>query len=465
LSRKKSNIWKMQMKSPQDMGVAPTNVSAEPVEVVGLAAGGRGVARSRGRVWFVADGLPGDVVEIEPTRVRPRFGEARVRRFVSRSTRRRAASCPHQGDCGGCPWMPLDDSAQLEWKRRLVDDALRRIGHLTDVEPRPAQVVSPPLGYRNKVELHLFRDDGGRLRIGMARGRGEGGMTPVDRCPVQHREADALLSTAASWAAARPAGSTADRDWRVVLRRAWSTGQLLVLLREGRTPFPDARRLAAALMESHDSLVGVVRVRQRARRRGGARVEPLAGRDWIEERVAGLPLRVPANAFLQVNGPALEPLIERVAAHSAPVREAKVLDLYGGVGLYSFALLRAGAARATVCDADPAALACGRSAARRAGIRGIRFRRGDVARLLEETRPGSISHAVANPPRAGLGPVAVRHLVRLAPPRLVLVSCDPATLARDLRGLVEGGYRIETVEPLDLFPQTAHVETVVALSR
>jgi len=457
------------MSRPQDVGVPPAGPSTTEVEVTALAAGGRGVARADGRVWFVAGGLPGDRVEIEPTRLRSTFGEARVRRLVRPSPQRREPVCAHHGVCGGCPWMALEEPLQRDWKRRLVGDALQRIGRFEQPEPSPPRVVSPELGYRNKVEFSVYRDELGIARVGLKRGHGERGEVRIGHCHVQHDEANAILATACAWLADRELGAAIDANasgWRLVIRRAWSTGQMLVQLRETALPFPHAESLAERLVAQHRSIAGVVRVRQRPRQRGGARVESLAGRDWIEERVAGLRLRLPADAFLQVNGPGLEQLIELVAERCGPVRGASVLDLYGGVGLYGLTLLRRGASNVWVCDADRAALACGRAAARRLGASGIVFRHSDVARLLGAMPPDCVAptHVVANPPRSGLGAAVVHRLLRLTVKRLVLVSCDPATLARDLRGLVDGGYRVESVEPVELFPQTAHVETVVTLS-
>ena len=144
----------------------------------------------------------------------------------------------------------------------------------------------------------------------------------------------------------------------------------------------------------------------------------------------------------------------------------RVLDLYGGLGVHAFTLLRAGAARATVCDADADAIGCGREAARRSGERRVAFHHDDAARFLRGKRESlNVDVVVANPPRTGMGQGVNHEILRMGPHRLVIVSCDPATLARDLRVFADGGYRVERVTPVDLFPQTAHIEAVAVLSR
>jgi tRNA/tmRNA/rRNA uracil-C5-methylase (TrmA/RlmC/RlmD family) len=209
---------------------------------------------------------------------------------------------------------------------------------------------------------------------------------------------------------------------------------------------------------------GVLRIRPRSSRRGGTRVDVLAGRSWIEERVAGFVFRLSATSFLQVSAAAADALADLVAEVAAPGGET-ALDLYCGVGVHALRLVGLGIVDSAIAvDADGAAVDCGRDVARDRGL-AVRLVHADVARFLaREARAARL--VVANPPRAGMGRVVATALARLGASRIVVVSCEPATGARDLAAIGAGGpYRLARVVPLDMFPQTAHVETVSVLER
>ena len=452
---------------PHDIAVVPGKEPVE-LEIEALAAGGRGLGRVDGVVWFVSGAVPGDRVLARAVRRRERFVEARVERLLSGSADRRSPPCPIQSGCGGCPWMVLDEQVQQHWKRRLVVEALRRIGR-SEIEVDALRAAPSALGYRNKVELTLGRDPEGRPAIGFHRPEGAGpGLVDVRACAVQSRPADAVLATARAFLLERAAAWSAPTDgqtdpFRLILRTSRATGQVLVALRETTRPFPDARALADRLARKHADLSGVVRIRARTGQRGGARVSAVYGKSWIEERIGELNFRLPATSFLQVNIEAVDLLIDLVQRGAGPVAGKVVLDLYGGIGAFGIALARRGG-ECIVCEADVEAVRCGRQAVRGRSVGKVRFEHADVGAFLgrEGCRADIV---VANPPRSGLGRRVADRLARLAPRRIVLVSCDPATLARDARRLVESGFRIERAVPVDVFPQTAHVETVLTLIR
>jgi 23S rRNA (uracil1939-C5)-methyltransferase len=362
--------------------------------------------------------------------------------------------------------MVLGEAEQRAWKERLLRDALARVGGFERPALQPLRAVAPDLGYRNRVELAV--EPGARgWSLGLRR-PGEGrGIVEVGRCLLQHESANAVMATVREHLDALPVPTAGDDgDLRVVLRRSWATGELLVVLREAGGRFPAAAELADLLDERHPELRGVVRVRAGAGRRGGSSSTVLVGRGWIGEQIGEQEFRLPAATFVQVNSAGAALLTRLVLEGAGALDGGTVLDLYGGVGAYAFALLRAGAGRVDVCDADAGAVECGRQSARDRGERGLEFHRDDVLSFLR-SRPAGERPAmiVANPPRTGLGKGVAVEMLRVASPRLVLVSCDPATLARDLRLLGEGGYRTLQVTPVDLFPQTAHVEAVAVLEK
>jgi 23S rRNA (uracil-5-)-methyltransferase RumA len=362
--------------------------------------------------------------------------------------------------------MKLSYSGQLAWKRQLVVDSLSRIGRLTagvePVRPSPSQ-----FGYRNKMEFTLGRDASGRPCVGLHSEAGP--VVDVASCPVQTKLANRVLASAREFlldGRCTPAGVFEARPepHRLVLRVGADGATCLVLLRVTGTRLAEDAALASHLVARHPEIVGVVRFRARPGQRGGGVTETLTGRNWLEEKVAGLTVRVPAGSFFQVNPSLIAELIDCVATACSPKAGVRALDIYGGIGLHGLALARGGA-HVTICEADPTAVRAGRAAARANGIHNVTYVRADAREFLERTareglRPEII---VANPPRTGLGAQVVRALGRLRAQTLVLVSCDPATLARDLRGLIDVGHRVTHVMPFDLFPQTPHVETVCRL--
>jgi len=365
--------------------------------------------------------------------------------------------------------MPLDEALQREWKGRVVRDALGRIGRLEALTMEEVRRPVAPLHYRNRLEFTLGPDAAGRPVIGFHSSDPDRGLVDVDRCLLQHESANRLLSSVREIllgsGSLRRAMESRGADFRLSIRRSWADGRMLVTLRETAVPFPYARKLARSLMARHPELCGVVRLRARPGRRGGASSSTEAGRPWLDEWIGGILYRTGAATFMQVSTAGAEELVRLVTECAGRIEGSRVLDLYGGVGLFAFSLLAKGAGQAVVCDADGEAIRCGRQTAGRLGQRRIQLFRADAGRFMtRQNRAASGSDlVVANPPRSGLHPIAVRELLRRKAPRLVLVSCDPATMARDLGELVRGGYGLKRVLPVDLFPQTAHVETVALL--
>ncbi len=441
------------------------------LEVVALSAGGRGVARSDGQVWFLPRTFPGDLVRAERRGGGKRWIEGQVVERIADSALRRFPECPLAGSCGGCPWMALQDSAQQYWKWKIIHEALVRVGRFADPPVAPMLAGAQRVGYRNRAEF-TFDGTGTAPRIGFMGGESGNELVEIDRCCIQSEEANELLATIrAFFADPRRHDTVAEpgspRRWRLILRVANATGERLVALREETAPFPHATDLAAALMASSPAVVGVVRLVGRPGRRGGVRALPLLGRDWIAERFVGFDFRLPAASFLQVHSGMTDALIQVVSQASGGAGGRRILDLYGGVGLYSLAAARAGA-RAVVVDADRDAVREGAAAARAHGLgQAVSYQHAEVGRFLR-ARPESLANAdlvLANPPRTGLGREVAEALARSTGGQIVVISCDPPTMARDARWLVDGGLRLASVQPIDLFPQTAHVELVATFLR
>lgn len=452
--------------SPRDMGVdlrvrlrSGTRV---PLRVDRLAAGGRGVARHEGLTVFVAGGVPGDVGVVAVDRVHARYAEGHLVELSSPSPSRRVPPCPIQSECGGCPWMALDETLQREAKGTILSEALRRIGGFRDLPEIPCEASPSALAYRNKVEFTLGRDRSGRRVLGLHRHVDATTLVDVPRCLVLADVAHEVYARCREHFLDGPGLGDPGRDGpdapRVVIRHSVTEGKGLVVLRGAGDDFPSAPTLARSL---GDLVVGVVRVSAPPGRRGGARVETIAGRPWLEEEIGGIRFRIPAAGFFQVNSGAAAILHRRVL--EAAGTPSRAVDLYGGVGLFGLALAKRGAS-AVIVEADAEAVACGIEAAERCGIPGARFVRADAVQGLAGVEPEP-DVVVADPPRTGLGRGVAAAIASLSPRRIVLVGCDPASFARDTGALARLGYRLSGVSAIDLFPQTDHVEAVGILDR
>lgn len=441
------------------------------VEVHGLAAGGKGVGRTAsGLVCFVSGALPGDRVLARVERSRSRHLELVPTRILRAAPSRREPPCPLQPRCGGCPWMTLEEHEQRQWKRRLVQEALARIGGVHDVEVEAILAGESTLGYRNKVEFSLGLDADGRRALGLHGSAPGHEIVDVGRCLLQSETANNVLASIRAFLLdpELPRSFFRQQDpLRLVIRSSRLSGEILVALRDtGDASLPRLRELAHQLRAAHREISGVVLLISRPGRRGGVRTEALSGRDWIEESLAGMTFQLPAASFLQVNLEAAELLVQCSLTLVGPVAGVHVLDLYGGVGIHALALARQGA-RVTLCEADAAAVAAGRQSAILSGLRAVRFVRADVLHFLrsQQLDTADVGLVVANPPRTGLGPGVAPAMAGLRPERIVLISCDAPTLARDVKRLSQGGFTLQRVIPVDMFPQTAQVETVSVLAR
>ena len=425
-----------------------------------LASGGAGVAHGEdGRVVFVKGACPGDLLDAELTADHGRFVEARASAILEPSPDRRTPPCPYFGACGGCQWQHVAYEVQTAAKRREVADALQRIGGISDVEIEEVVIGPTPYGYRNRLEMHVARDAAGRLLLGLARESSDE-IVPIDAClllPERARRLPKALAGAIRYLEGR---SPLQLE-RVGLRVAAHTRDIEVDLWAAAGPFP--RQAVARTLADATGADVVTRVLPRgtARRRFDAKVEVLAGRGYWREKLAGTTYKVSAPSFFQVNTALAETMTKHVLELLRPDGSDRVLDLYAGVGTFTLPLAEV-AGEVTAIEGTGAALRDLRANLESAGL-GADVLGGDAARALADA--GAFDMAVVDPPRSGMEPEVVSTLVRTGARRIAYVSCDPATLARDARLLDAAGLRLVSVTPVDLFPQTWHIETIALFER
>lgn len=424
-------------------GVTPPTETREAVAIQDLTVRGEGVGRlADGRAVFVPGAVPGDRVRVRVTREKPRFAHAVLEALLEPSPDRREPRCPLFGACGGCQLQHLTYRAQLAWKASRIAEALRRLGGV-DVEPPEVEPSPSEWRYRNRMSFTLKRVRSGRVLAGLHRAGAPGTLEEIrDECLLPEE------GISRAWQALRGAwgrgGSLLPRgrELRLTLRKA-EHGVALVV--EGGEPWGGAEALLARVPE----LVSV------AHRPAGGALVHLAGPRETRDRWFGEEIPVASGAFMQVNREAGEALHLSVLKELGNPAGARVVDGYCGVGAYGRRLARHGAAVVGI-ESDPDAAA----AARRDAPAAFEIRVGRVEDLLPAALPAD--RVILNPPRSGLHP-AVPEILRGRPvARLVYISCDPGTLARDLERL-GGDYQVRRVRGFDLFPQTTHVETVVTL--
>ncbi len=444
-----------------------------------LALGGSALGRlptgdsGPGLVVFVEHGLPGQRVRVRLEKLAKRHALAQLLEVLRPGEGQIPPPCPHFGECGGCMWQHLEYARQLEWKRGFLAEALQRIGGIQDCVV-PATAPSPEeYGYRNKMEF-AFAGQGAELRLGLRPRKGSAVLdTPgcmLMRAPAMEVVAAVRDACAASGLAAwDPA--TGDGFWRhFVLRHADSQGQELLgqLITADAPALKDtARQVCETLLAEAPSLCGVAHSVRRSPTpiALGQRTLHVSGRDTCRFTIHGLTLEAGVNSFFQTNTGSAAALFTLVRDMARPLAGELIWDVYcgvGGLGLY-LANEAGGGCRLRGFEISQEAVAWAQTNSHSNCVADCRFISGDVPRTLPRER-GRPDLVILDPPRAGLDPGLIRHLLERRPGRMVYVSCDPATQARDLKLLLPD-YALKEIRPLDMFPQTPHVESVALLHR
>ncbi|MGD0205978.1 MAG: class I SAM-dependent RNA methyltransferase [Dehalococcoidia bacterium] len=377
-----------------------------------MAFEGGAIARHDGQVVFAAYGIPGEEAVVEIERRSKDYLMGRVVEVLSPSPHRVEAPCPYFRTCGGCQWQHIDYPFQAELKARIVAEQLRRIGKFEEPPVAATIAAEERWHYRNHARFSVDRQ--GQLSfVSLLRRR----FVRIDHCRIMHPWINGVLE--------RLQGKCAGLH-QVAIRYGVRTGQALI---------------HPSLKAIDDSIP--------------------SGQTSYEEELLGRRFRISGASFFQVNTRQAEVLIEVVREKLALAHDQLLLDAYAGVG--TFAVLLAPYVKTAIAiEESPAAVAD--AVINQAGIKNIVFYQGKVERVLAEI-PGHLDAAILDPPRVGCHPDAIAAVLKRPPARLVYVSCDPATLARDLRALCEGGYRLHEVQPVDMFPQTFHIECVATLVR
>jgi len=430
---------------------------------------GQGVGRWNGLVVFMPGALPGERVTGRVRRVAKRHVEADLTAVLESSPQRRRPPCILADHCGGCSLQHCSDPTQAELKRQQVCEALRRVGGVTP-EVLPIWTADTPLGYRNRALIPLERSPDGPIRAGYYR-RGSHRIVNMNRCPVLDPRIDRLVEPIkrdleqTAWPVdvnLKGAGGLR----HLALRVGHHTGELLITLVSSHDDLPGLTELAQVWMQRWPELVGVgLNLQPRASNVVlGPSTTTICGRPWLLERFAGIELRIAADTFFQVNTPQAERLVPLLVSFFAQAPSSQVLEAYSGIGTFSLPLAAAGL-DVLGLELHEGSVVQARANAERNGLRRARFEQVDVVSVLPQHLEWA-SSLLVDPPRKGLTPEVLDAILKAPPQRLAYISCNPATLARDLSRLTtDGGYRLQPIQPVDFFPQTSHVECLALLER
>ncbi len=441
------------------------------MELMAPIQGGQMLARLSGQVVFVHGGIPGEVVTIGEAARKRGYLEAdavaaakvvasRVEPacpFFGENGRRRGsltAPAPVQGSvCGGCQYQHIAYEKQLAIKSQVLREQLRRVGKIIDAPAREMEPSPSPYNYRNKASWLITED--GELAYHEARSHQA---VPVSECHLLsasvHRVFDDLRVASTEIGIG---GLVRGIEARTLPTRDGERGSLLLTL-DAATSVAEAVALGEALLDACPTIHGVTAVTSDrdsapATLAGDARIHAAFGDEqfWLSP-----------TTFFQVNTAVAEAMSRYVLGLLGAVEGKLVADVYSGAGVFTLPIARQADAVIAI-EVDAVAVADARDTMTREGLENITLLHGDAGYNLRSLLPGSAHVVIIDPPRSGCSPEVLRQLARVKAPRLIYVSCDPATLARDLRFLMDHGYQLESVRPFDLFPQTAHIESVSTL--
>ncbi len=437
------------------------------VKIIGQGCEGEGVAKMEGFPLFIPGAIHGEVCRVQVVKLAKGHGFARLLEVAEPSKHRAAPPCPVYTKCGGCSLMHMDREAQLLWKRARVKEAFRHIGGMA-ATVAPVETDGRTTGYRNKIQMPVAAIRG-RIAAGFFAPRSHR-IVPCEGCLLQSEKTGEIIRTITRWMEENHIAPYEEETHcgqvRHIFVREGDGGECMVSLITRTRTLSATRELTEALLKK-----GVTTILQninpaRTNVILGAETRVLYGSGKVQKSLGDLTFSVSHHSFFQVNAPMAERLYEKGLSLLGDIADKTVFDLYCGIGSISLFLARR-AKKVIGVEIVPEAVRDAEENARRNGIDNAVFYAGDAFEVtkacMEKGERADI--AVVDPPRKGCDPRLLETLFSMRPEKILYISCNPATLARDAKALAEKGYRIGTVYPFDLFPNTSHVECVVRLCR
>ena len=442
------------------------------LEITDLGSSGEGIGKVDGFTLFVKDALIGDVIQAKIIKLKKNYGYGRLMEILTPSPSRVEARCPQARACGGCQIQPLAYEKQLEYKENKVKELLERVGKVQDYVMEPIIGMKEPWYYRNKAQFPVGKTKEGEIVTGFYAGRTHS-IIPVEECFIQHSLNQELMAIVRQWMQAYDVQPYNEASHTGLVRHIFTrigkyTGEVMVCLVINGKKIPKE----AELVECLKKVPGMTSIclninREKTNVILGSTVKCLWGQPYITDKIGDIAYRISPLSFFQVNPIQTQKLYSTALEYAGLTGNETVWDLYCGIGTISLFLAKS-AKKVYGVEIVPEAIADAKENAQLNGIENAEFFVGKAEEVLPEQYEKNGVYAdviVVDPPRKGCDEKLLQCMVQMAPKRIVYVSCDPATLARDLGFLEANGYKVEKVRCTDMFPHSTHVETVCLLSR
>lgn len=441
------------------------------LKVTGLGSSGEGVGKYQGFTVFVQGALPEETVNVAITLVKKNYAIGKIVQIISASEDRTEPSCAIYQACGGCQLQHLSYAGQLKMKRQQVQDALTRIGHL-DVEVLPVIGCTNPWNYRNKMQFPAAKNTEGKISIGCYAAATHS-VIDADSCIIQKAANNDVLKAVRQWMQEYDITAYDEKTGKGLLRHVMGrvgvhSGQTMAVIITSEYYIPHKKELIEILKANVPGLVSVI---QNINKKStnvvmGQKTRVLYGSATIKDSLGALSFNISAQSFFQVNSEQAEKLYNKALEYASLSGRETVIDVYCGTGTISLYLARHAKKVYGIEIVAPAIEDANKNAAEN-NCSNAEFILGDAAEKLPQLLNAGVVPDVilVDPPRAGCEEKVLKAIVGVEPERIVYVSCNPASLARDLAYLEEHGYKTMVAQPVDMFPMTSHVETVVSLSK
>lgn len=442
------------------------------VKIEDTGTGGEGIAKIDGYTLFVKDAVDGDVCEVKITKAHDNFAFARLMKIIEASPYRVEPKCPVARRCGGCKVMAMDYKSQLSFKENKVKSNIEKIGKVNDFQIYPIMGMDEPYHYRNKAQFPVGIDNNGNIVSGFYACRTHV-IIENDKCYLGVPENEEILSIIKEFMTEKNIAPYDEVTLQgliryIMIRKAFATGEIMVCIVINGNKIPDCEDLVERLktvkgMTSISLSINLCNTNVIM----GKVIENVYGKKYITDYIKDIKFNISPKSFFQVNPVQTEKLYETALEYAGLTGEETVWDLYCGIGTISLFLARS-AKKVYGVEIISDAIRDAKRNAKLNNIDNVEFFVGKSEEILPDyyrTHGGYADVIVVDPPRKGCDTALLETIVEMSPKRMVYVSCDSATLARDIKFMTEQGYKLEKVQPVDMFPHTEHVETVVLLSK
>ncbi len=442
-------------------------------EIKDLAFDGKSVGTLNGKIIFLNGGLPGEKVRARITRKKRNFSVGKVLDIISKSNERISAPCWHFDICGGCTWQDLGYERQLSYKRKQVIDCLEHIGKLKNIEVKDIIGAKDKFFYRNKMEFSFNSTDDGGFNLGLHRRGKFDEIFNVEKCLLQSERSNRIVNSFRDFVTGKklPVYDVERHTGLLrflVIREGKNTDQVMINIVTSDGEIPGIDEWINEIISEIPQIRTIVHNinRQKSNIAYGEKENVLYGDGFIEDSILGRHFRIFANSFFQTNTKQAENLYSKAYEYLIPKKDDHLLDLYCGTGTIGICASDK-VDRVLGIELEPSSIRAAEENASLNNITNIEFRAASVQDILriEPELFSDITCAIVDPPRAGLHPKALKQLISINLPRLVYISCNPSTFARDAAKLVDSGYEISSVTPVDMFPHTMHIELVAGLQK